>query len=98
MQSVSGSRPRSDAGEGASTSVVTLGLSLSVFFCDFIPSLRPGLSPVPELADRARGAFAFLAGVRAPQLAQLPTRPCRKLRLGLVHRAGVRAAFQFLQR
>ena len=31
-QSVSGSRPRSDAGEGSSISIVTLGLSLSVFF------------------------------------------------------------------
>ena len=32
MQSVSGSRPQSDAGEGTSVSIVTLGLSLSVFF------------------------------------------------------------------
>jgi len=31
-QSVSGSRPQSDAGEGTSVSIVTLGLSLSVFF------------------------------------------------------------------
>ena len=32
MQSVSGSRPRSDAIGGTSVSIVTLGLSLSVFF------------------------------------------------------------------
>jgi hypothetical protein len=95
MQSAS-SRPRSRSDESAeaSISVVTLRLSLRVS-CDFLPDLCLGLPFVSNPADRARGTFHLFAGVRTFKLAQLLPGTGRKLRLGLVHCARVRAALQF---
>ncbi len=62
MQSVSGSRPRSAAGEGASISVVTLGLSLSVFFVISYLICVLGYLLFPSLPIEHAALLLFLPG------------------------------------
>jgi hypothetical protein len=62
VQSVSGSRPRSDAGEGTSVSIVTLGLSLGVFFAITYVICIVGYLVAPGFPVRHAALSIFLPG------------------------------------
>jgi hypothetical protein len=97
MQSVSGSRPRFDAGAGTSISIVIFGFSLSVFFAISYVICIVGYLVAPGFPVQHAAAFYLLTGVRAAHVAQFRPGTRRKLHLGLVHRARVRVASQFFQ-
>ena len=87
MQSVSGSRPRSDASDGTSISIVTLGLSLSLFFVISYVICIAGYLLLPGLPVQHAALSIFL-------LAELLPGNGGKFRLGLVHHAGLRLPVQ----
>ena len=96
MQSVAGSRPRaqSDAGEAGAIPIVTLGLSLSLFFVISYVICIAGYLWLPGLPVQHARAVDLFAGVRTAELAELLPGNGGKLHLGLVHHAGLRAAVQ----
>ncbi len=61
-QSVSGSRPRSDADEEASISIITLGLSFSVFFASTYSICIVGYLLLPGLPVQHAALSIFLPG------------------------------------
>jgi 2TM family of unknown function (DUF5676) len=62
MQTVSGSRPRSDASDGISISIVTLGLSLSVFFAISYVICIAGYLVAPGFPVQHAALSIFLPG------------------------------------
>ena len=97
MQSVSGSRPRarSDAGEAGSIPIVTLGLSLSLFFVISYVICIVGYLLLPGFPVQHAALSIFLPGFELLSWQSFFLGMVGKLRLGLVHRARVRLALQF---
>jgi len=62
VRSVSGPRPRSDAGAGTSISIVTLGLSLSVFFAISYVICIAGYLVFPGFPVQHEALSIFLPG------------------------------------
>ena len=72
--------------------VLAFGMSLSAFFVISLRYLHHRLSDLSRLADQSRSTLYLSSRLRAADLANLPARPDREFRLGLVHRTDLRAS------
>src|SRR6516165_3969884 len=60
--------------------------------CDLLRYLHYRVSDLSGLTDQSRGTLYLSPRLRAADLANLPARPDREFRLGLVHRTDLRAS------
>ena len=72
--------------------VLAFGNEPECVLCDLLRYLHYRVSDLSGLTDQSRGTLYLSSRLRAADLANLPARPDREFRLGLVHRTDLRAS------
>ena len=97
VQRLAGRMSSPGIGGARTIPVLALGFSLNAFFVFSYVVCVLGYLFLPSLPVEHSALAIFLPRLRAVELAELPARFGRELRLGLVHRAGVRNPLQLFR-